>query len=205
VSSPNMDLAELLGRGAVAAAPRLLGMEILHETDDGVIGGRIVEVEAYTEQDPASHSFKIKKKPGGRNAAMFMEAGTVYVYFTYGMHYCMNIVCGVEGVGEAVLIRAIEPTEGVEQMWQNRYKQARPVGYVQKEFINLTSGPAKLVQALGVTKADNATSIFGEGRLLLRAGDPATNIVQTTRIGISEGKDMPWRWYDTDSPFVSKR
>jgi DNA-3-methyladenine glycosylase len=205
VSSPDMDLAELLKLGAAHAAPQLLGATIFHETDEGVIGGRIVEVEAYTEQDPASHSFKIKNKPGGRNAAMFMEAGTVYVYFTYGMHYCMNIVCGVPGVGEAVLIRAIEPSVGMEQMWRNRYKHSLPTDYPHKEFINLTNGPAKLVQALGVTKADNATSLFGASRLSLHIGDPITNIVQTTRVGISQAQDVPWRWYDADSPFVSKR
>jgi DNA-3-methyladenine glycosylase len=176
---------------ALVAAQNLLGWKLIHDSPDGVTTGYIVETEAYTMEDPASHTY------GGqtvRNAAMFEPAGTVYVYFTYGMHYCVNIVTGPKGHGQAVLLRALEPLEGIELM-----KQRRGIDKVEQ----LTNGPAKLVQALGITKAHYGTHL-DSGTLRLEPGFRPEEIVQATRIGIKKAIEQPWRFYIAGNKFVSK-
>lgn len=169
----------------------MLGWKLVHKTAEGITSGYIVETEAYNQDDPASHTFR---GPRGRNLPMFEEAGTVYVYFTYGMHYCFNLTAGSKGRGEAVLIRALEPLEGIELMQKRR-------GITDES--RLTNGPAKLAQALGITKAHSGEMI-NQNSLRLEPGFQPKEITQTTRIGIKKAVDQPWRFYVSDNSFVSK-
>jgi len=159
--------------------------------------GRIVEVEAYRgSEDPASHAFG---GPTRRNATMFGPPGHLYVYFTYGMHWCANAVCGPEGTGHAVLIRALAPVSGLPAM-----RAARPVGTTDR---NLTSGPAKLCQAFGITATqDGADLVTGKGGLTV-ADDgvpPPAQPGVSTRIGIRRAADLPWRFWVPGDPHVSR-
>lgn len=175
---------------SLAAAQSLLGWKFVHDSPEGTTSGYIVEAEAYDMHDPASHSYGGMR---GRNIPMYQRAGTVYVYFTYGMHYCVNIVTGPEGQGQAVLVRALEPLEGIELMKKRR-------GLTDER--QLTNGPAKLVQAMGITKLHNGTTL-GNG-LRLEPGIQIHEIVQTTRVGIKKAADQPWRFYAAHNRFVSK-
>lgn len=169
----------------------LLGARLTHRTPQGDISGIIVETEAYTQDDPASHTFRGQTL---RNGAMFEPGGTIYIYFTYGMHYCMNFVCGPKGVGEGVLIRALEPVEGIDLMKKNR--KLDDIG-------QLTNGPAKLVQALQVDMSYNGLAVDGSNISLILA-DERPNVVQTTRIGIRQGAKLQRRFYIEGNPYVSK-
>ena len=183
-------MKELL-KGSVTAAKNLLGWKLVNETPLGRVSGYIVETEAYDQTDPASHSFRGRTL---RTEPMFQKAGTIYVYFTYGMHFCVNIVTGPADHGQAVLIRALEPIEGIESMKRNRG--------TTNEF-QLTNGPAKLTQALGIDKSLNGTHI-DTGPLFLEPGIKPSRTVQTTRIGINQAIDQPWRFYIRDNLFVSR-
>jgi DNA-3-methyladenine glycosylase len=131
-------IPEILNLPAIDAAPRLLGCEITRLTPEGEVRLKIVETEAYHQDEPASHTFRGRTK---RTAPMFEAGGYLYVYFTYGMHYCLNIVTGQEGIGEAVLLRAAEPMAGIEVMKSYRKTD---------NLLNIASGPGKLAQALGI-------------------------------------------------------
>ncbi|HEX3793172.1 MAG TPA: DNA-3-methyladenine glycosylase [Acidimicrobiales bacterium] len=159
--------------------------------------GRIVEVEAYRGiEDPASHAYR---GPTPRTQIMFGEAGFLYVYFTYGVHWCANVVCGVDGVASAVLIRALAPVDGIEDM-----RLARPAARRDRD---LSNGPAKLCQALGITGSDNGTDLLTSGgavRLLDDGRPPPKRPGRGTRIGISVAVDKPWRWWVPGSEYVSK-
>jgi DNA-3-methyladenine glycosylase len=146
---------------------------------DGV-GGRIVETEAYHHEDPASHSFS---GPTPRNAAMFGPPGRAYVYRSYGIHALFNAVCEPEGVGAAVLVRALEPLDGVDLMHERRQ--------VPRE-LDLCSGPGKLSQALGIELTENGTSLTA-GPIAIEAGPPPSQLLEGTRIGITKAADLPWR------------
>lgn len=185
---------DFLAGPSVEVAPRLLGCHLVRELNGRRLVGRIVEVEAYSEEDEASHSFRGKTT---RTAVMFGPPGRLYVYFTYGMHYCANIVTGNEGYGAGVLLRAIEPIEGEEYMAVNRG------GMTGK---NLTNGPAKLAQALMIDLSMGGHNLH-EAPLQLVVQPPlaADSIVQTTRIGISKAADKPWRFYERGNPYVSKK
>jgi DNA-3-methyladenine glycosylase len=176
----------------LTAAREVLGWQLIHDSPEGKVAGIIVETEAYTMEDPASHSHRGETL---RNTAMFQEAGTIYVYFTYGMHYCVNIVTGEKGHGQALLIRALEPVEGIDLM-----KARRGID----DITQLTNGPAKLVQAMGITRAHSGNHL-DTGNLRLEPGITPHEIVQTTRIGIKKAIDQPWRFYIADNQFVSKR
>jgi DNA-3-methyladenine glycosylase len=143
----------------VEVARALLGCWLVVRHDTGWVGGRIVEAEAYTQDDPASHSYRGKTE---RNAAMFGAPGTAYIYLIYGVHECFNAVCQPEGVGEAVLIRALEPTVGLETMFQRR-------GGVH--WTQLCRGPGNLCRALGITRAFNGESLI-TGRIQIWQGEP---------------------------------
>ena len=184
---------EWLSGDVVAAAKRLLGCVIVRQTNGTQMVGKIVETEAYHQTDAASHSYKGKTP---RTDVMFGPPGHLYVYFTYGMHYCMNVVTGPEGEGSAVLIRAIEPLEGVAHMRHNRHN--RPDA-------ELTNGPAKLCQALAIDKTWNGHDLQ-EAPLQLCVRPPIADeaIVRSRRIGISQAVEKPWRFYIADNPFVSK-
>ena len=184
---------EWYARGAVEVAPRLLNKVLVA----GDTEGRIVEVEAYMGgDDPGSHAFRGRTR---RNATMFGPAGHLYVYFTYGMHWCANVVCGEEGVATAVLLRALAPLEGVEVM-----RVRRPAA---RRDVDLCSGPAKLCQALGVDGSfDGADLVTGrQGLLVVDDGTPPpAQPVRTSRIGVTAGGDRRWRWYVKGEPNVSK-
>jgi DNA-3-methyladenine glycosylase len=166
------------------------------------VGGRIVETEAYDPGDRSSHSFRGRT---ARNAVMFGPPGRLYVYFTYGMHFCSNIVCEAEGVGAAVLLRALEPTFGVEQMALRRGT---------REPRRLCSGPARLTQALAIGREANGLAVWDAPLAVLPRGAgevaghvarpaPAPRIVATPRIGVGENP-LPWRFIDADSLFLSR-
>jgi DNA-3-methyladenine glycosylase len=176
-------------------AQRLLGCELRRTLQDGyIIGGAIVEVEAYDQTDAASHSFRGITK---RTKIMFGPSGYSYVYFTYGMHYCMNIVVGPEGYGAAVLIRALQLTEGVEFARENR-----PPKLADEQLAN---GPAKLCQALLINKELNGHDLRKPPLELIGASEVSAGlIVNTTRIGISQEKDRLRRFYIKGNSYVSK-
>lgn len=183
-------MSKIVSIDAPQAAPLLLGWTLVYASPSGKISGRIVEVEAYTEDDPAAHSYRGKTE---RNKSLFEQGGTVYIYFTYGMHYCLNIAVGPKGSGQGVLIRAVEPVEGIDIMQRNRNKKD-----------NLTSGPAKLMQAFGIPKSLNGTSIF-DGPLRLMPGKAPGQVIATERIGIKKGQKALWRFYDAESPHLSRK
>jgi DNA-3-methyladenine glycosylase len=178
-----------------AIVARLLIGKILVSTKGGHrTSGRIVETEAYLGmEDEASHSWR---GPSARNSVMFGPAGHIYVYFIYGMHYCLNIVTGPPEVGEAVLLRALEPLEGLGAMQQRRGTELTS---------SLASGPAKLVQALGVDISDNGTALEGAEELWLEDDGTEQAVSSGPRIGISRSTHLPLRFWATGSPFVSKR
>lgn len=169
-----------------------------HESQPQTTVGRIVETEAYLSRgDPACHAARGMTK---RNAMMFGRAGTGYIYLIYGMHLCFNVVSGPIGKGEAVLIRALEPIEGIQIM------SARRGG--QKEN-NLCNGPAKLTQAMGMTLDHNGLDLR-KGPIKIFEKYPGLSlpkgrIITTTRIGISKGKELPLRFYLENSPHVSRK
>lgn len=182
----------VLNDPASQVAPRLLGCVLERTIDGKVLQARIVETEAYDQTDAASHSYKPMT---ARTEVMFGEAGYLYVYFTYGMHYCCNVVVGPKGHGSAVLIRAVEPLVGEDAMKINRHG---------RDGHNLTNGPAKVCQALGIDKNLNGHNLR-QAPLRLVINEPlgSREIVRTTRIGITKAKHMPWRFYVKASPFVS--
>lgn len=174
------------------AAKRLLGCELEREIDGVKVRVRIVETEAYDQTDAASHSYKGRTP---RTDIMFGPPGHLYVYFTYGMHYCCNVVVGEEGYGAAALIRAVEPIEGEEIMHERR---------PNKEGIELLNGPAKLCQALDIDKKLNGHDLSREPLRLLLRPQLGEGIAATARIGISQAKEIPWRFYIKNSPYVSR-
>jgi len=182
-----------LSQPSETVAPQLLGSLLVRTVNGRKLIARIVETEAYSQDDLASHSYRGKTE---RTAVMFGPAGFLYVYFTYGMHYCCNVVAGPEGRGEAVLIRAVEPLEGLDDMEVNRRGRTG---------IELTNGPAKACQALAIDKALNGHDLRA-GELVLEPQKPlkTDQIVQTTRIGISQAQDTPWRFYIRGNRYVSR-
>lgn len=185
-------------RHPAEVGPELLGKILVRELDGIRLSGRIVEVEAYSWDDPASHSFR---GPTERNKAMFGEPGHAYIYFIHGLHYCVNVTARFEAPAGGVLIRALEPLHGVETMQRLRGRQT---------LRDLTSGPAKLTQALSIDKMLYGTDMTEEGVLFI--GEPPeaesiarTDIVATARIGISQAIDVPWRFVLGESEFLSRR
>lgn len=187
-------LAEALAGPVLEVAPRLLGAVLRHETEDGAVAVRLTEVEAYAgEKDPGSHAYR---GPTPRNEVMFGPAGHLYVYFTYGMHYCCNVVVGNEGHASAVLLRAGEVIEGVDLA-----RARRRVGPDR----DLARGPARLCQALGIDLDDNGADL-GKGPLTLTLPDSAaapSRVRTGPRVGLRHAADHPWRFWLADEPTVS--
>jgi len=187
-----MDNLEILNSSVDKVAKRLLGCEFVREIDGKTIRVKIVETEAYDQTDAASHAYNGRTP---RADVMFGPAGHLYVYFTYGMHYCCNVVAGKEGYGAGVLIRAVEPIEGELTLEKRR---GGKVG------TNLTNGPAKLCQALGIDKRMNGHDLKKSPlKLIVRPATVTDQIVATTRVGISKAMDVKWRFYLVDNSYVS--
>ncbi len=184
VAKPMLDLR----RSPHEVAPELIGAALFV---DGV-GGTIVEVEAYDHEDPAGHGFGNRRT--ARNASMFLPGGHAYVYRSYGIHWCLNIVCDAEGVAGAVLVRALEPTHGLEEMVARR-------GLSDVRL--LCSGPGRLTQALAVTRAHDGLP-FDRPPFELRARTTPAELVIGPRIGITKAADLPWRYGLAGSRFVSR-
>ncbi|MDR1998051.1 MAG: DNA-3-methyladenine glycosylase [Candidatus Margulisbacteria bacterium] len=205
---------EFYTRPTIALARALLGKYLVYRD----CAARIVETEAYLfRNDPACHAYKGRTK---RNAAMFGPPGWTYVYLIYGMYYCLNVVSNKEGVGEAVLIRALEPALGLESMRKRRHlPDAAPNS---RALQNLCNGPGKLTQAFGLTKKHNACDLT-KGPLFIYAPEDfarefsaslpggagavrtaAINIQSSGRIGITQGRELQLRFFIKNNPFVSK-
>jgi DNA-3-methyladenine glycosylase len=178
---------EFFARSVHDVAPELVGCLLLV---DGV-GGRIVEVEAYDREDPASHGYRGRTP---RNRAMFGPPGHAYVYRSYGVHWCLNLVCGSEGVPEAALVRALEPTTGLERMRARR-------GVASDRL--LCSGPGRLCQALGVTGVDDGSALDRPPFQLLEA-EGVAELVRGPRVGITRAAERPWRYALAGSRFLSR-
>ncbi|MGZ4290379.1 MAG: DNA-3-methyladenine glycosylase [Gaiellaceae bacterium] len=179
---------EFFARSVHEVAPELIGAMLLV---DGV-GGRIVEVEAYDQDDPASHGFRGLT---ARTASMFGPPGHAYVYRSYGVHWCIKLVCAGEGRAEAALVRAVEPTRGLELMRERRGVERKGA---------LCSGPGKLCQALGISRAHDGLRLDRPPfELLAREAEPELAI--GPRVGITRAVDQPWRYGLAGSPFLSRR
>jgi len=183
---------EFFRRSPEIIAHELIGFHILHQVDGDWVGGLIVETEAYRSQDdPASHS---RSGVTPRCQSMFCDGGTLYVYSIHAK-YCLNLVTQCEGVGSAVLIRAIEPTTGVDSMQIRR-------GHVDP--FRLTRGPAMLCQAMNVTKLDDGIDGLESPKWrLFRSDRPQPDVGCGPRIGISQGRELPLRFFERNNPFVS--
>jgi DNA-3-methyladenine glycosylase len=180
---------------AVELAPKLLGKVVKYRDCAGII----VETEAYTT-DPASHAFTITP----RSQIMRDTYGSWYVYFTYGMHFCANVTTNKDRVG-AVLIRAVEPIEGIEKMVERRGGSARgKKAHTVKSAKNLTNGPAKFCKAFGITTAENGMPVAGDFAIYDAPELAKEEIGISGRIGISKGIELPWRFYIKGNKFVSR-
>ncbi len=182
-------------RNTAVVAFELIGNILTFAQSGKIFQGRIVETEAYFgTKDPASHAFR---GPTPRTKVMFGPPGFSYVYFTYGNHHCLNVVTEKESIAGAVLIRALEPLSEIEAMKRNRR---------MNDIHNLTNGPGKLAQAFGITREDSGKDLTSESFCITAPEETQTlSISVTTRIGISRAKEMPYRFYLSESPFVSCR
>jgi DNA-3-methyladenine glycosylase len=178
---------EFFARSVHDVAPELIGATLLV---DGV-GGTIVEVEAYDQEDPASHGYAGRT---ARTASMFGPPGHAYVYRSYGVHWCLNLVCARDGIAQAVLVRALEPTDGLERMCERR-------GLDEPRL--LCSGPGRLCQALGVTREHDGLAL-DEPPFELRARAQEPDVRAGPRVGITRAADYPWRYVLAGSRFVSR-
>ncbi len=182
-------------RDAHIVARELLGGILHHKVNGVMISGRIIETEAYDQNEAACHGYRGITE---RTAPLFGLAGFSYVYFTYGMHYCFNVVTGKEGHGAAVLVRALEPLEGKEEMYKRRAKA--------ESDRDLLSGPAKLCQALGIDKTQNKIDLLESDTLYLSKGTihQSETVAVTARIGITQARELPWRFFIEGNHFVSR-
>jgi DNA-3-methyladenine glycosylase len=185
---------EFYNRHTLKVARELLGKYLVVNQNGSKLSGKIVETEAYLgPYDPASHAYRGLTD---RNKIMFGKPGYSYVYFTYGMYYCLNFITEKEGFPAAVLIRALEPKEGIERMRRRRCKE---------KIEDLTSGPGKLCQAMGIDKSLYGVDLAGKTIYVEERDEQAGKTVSANRIGINKGKEKKWRFYIKDSRFVSKK
>ena len=182
-------------------AKDLLGKILVKKEGSSILAGRIVEVEAYDGNiDEAAHTFIGKTT---RNEIMFNEGGYFYVYFTYGAHFCCNVVTGKKDHGTAVLIRAIEPIKGINKMIKNRFGRKL---LNEKERFNLTSGPGKVCQAMGINRSHYGADLTLDKIFIIDAPKLKKNMmVVTKRVGIKKSVNLPWRFYIKENPYVSRK
>jgi DNA-3-methyladenine glycosylase len=181
-------------RPTILVAIDLLGKTLLHNIPKGKVAGKIVEAEAYLgEIDLACHAFYGKTQ---RSKIFWGNSGIAYVFINYGIHYCFNAITEEPNVAGCVLIRALEPIEGISIMKENRKTD---------DLLSLTNGPGKLTQALGITLKNNGVDLTQEDLLILDNGENDFDIIVTSRIGISKAKNEPLRFYINNNPFVSYR
>ena len=178
---------DFFARSVHEVGPELVGATLLVDR----VGGVIVEVEVYDREDPASHGFRGRTE---RNAAMFGPPGTAYVYRSYGIHWCLNLVCEDEGVPAAVLLRALEPTNGIERMIERRGLE---------ELRLLCAGPGRLCQALGVTRAHDGLPL-DRAPFDLRAPREEPDVIAGPRVGIARAAELPWRYGLAGSRYLSR-
>lgn len=184
-------------RPTLKVLENLIGKVLVRKSEEGMSSGVIVEAEAYTgEDDPASYAFSGRTK---RSEIMYGPPGRAFIHFTYGMHHMLNLVTEREEFPAAILIRALEPSEGISLMKKRRQTE---------ELINLCSGPAKICQAFGIDRSHNGVSVFSSrSPLFIKEGERREKrkeeLIWTSRIGIGEGKDRLWRAYLKGSPFIS--
>ncbi|WP_343231723.1 DNA-3-methyladenine glycosylase [Tissierella simiarum] len=197
---------EFYSRDTITVAKELLGKILVHDVDGQLIKGKIVETEAYLGLiDKAAHSYGGKKTK--RLEAMYSIPGTSYIFFIYGMYYCFNVVTRETGIPEAVLVRGIEPVEGIDKMSNNRFgKNYEDLTNYQKK--NLTNGPGKLSIAFNLDKSLDKEDLCGNRLYISEGEEEKIDIVETTRIGIDyaeEAKDWKLRFYIKNNAFVSKK
>lgn len=188
-------------RELLRVAKDLLGKIIVKYDNDFILAGKIVEVEAYHgDIDEAAHSYGGMTK---RTEIMFEEGGYLYVYFTYGAHHCCNVVTGKKGQGTAVLVRAVEPVSGIDSMIKNRFRRKLKN---EKEISNLTSGPGKVCQAFGIDRSHSGIDLTG-GKIFILENTriPNKEIGVSKRIGITKSKELPWRFFIKDNPYLSRK
>lgn len=193
--------AAFFQRDVLIVARELLGQTFVSRSNGKILSGLIVEVEAYDGSiDEAAHSFRGKTP---RNEVMFEAGGLLYVYFTYGVHFCANIVTGNCGEGKAVLLRGIEPINGIKQMMINRFGRT---SVSDKESKNLTNGPGKICQAFGINKEHNGIDLSGGRFFVLKNTNIEKNKVGISkRIGITKSVDLPWRFFIKNNLYVSHK
>jgi DNA-3-methyladenine glycosylase len=187
-------------RPTLKVAKELLGKYLVIQKDGHLLSGKIVETEAYIGfKDPASHAYRGMTP---RNKVMFGNPGYAYVYLTYGMHHCLNLVTEKKGYPAAVLIRALQPAEGIELMKKRRGRQS--TGSKFGNIKDLTSGPAKLCQALGIDRNLNGADLYSDMIYVEDRGEEVGKIASSSRIGINEGKKKNWRFFIENNEFVSR-
>lgn len=181
-------------RPAPVVARHLLGRELVEVRGASLVVARIVEAEAYQQDDPASHSYRGRT---ARTEVMFGPPGHLYVYFSYGVHWCMNVVTGRHGEGSAVLLRAAEPLEGLDVM------RARRGGASARL---LCAGPGRLTRALAVDRSLNGMDLVAGDQLWIGRGRPVPDdhVVVSERVGVTVARDRPWRFFESGNPFVSR-
>lgn len=188
-------------RAVLIVARDLLGKLLVTTEGNKLLSGRIIEVEAYDGKiDRAAHSYIGKTE---RNEVMFREGGFFYVYFTYGVHHCCNVVTGKKDHGAAVLIRAVEPVDGIEIMAKRRFGKQK---LNEKELINLTNGPGKICEAFGFTLKHSGIDLTGTKIFL--ADRPKLNKIKigiSERIGITKSKELKWRFFEIGNPYLSRK
>ncbi len=200
------DVRQSLGRPALTVAPEILGWRLSHTTDDGTVTVELTEVEAYEGlDDPASHAYRGRTR---RNAVMFGPAGHLYCYFSYGMHWCANLVCGSEGLAAAILLRAGRVVEGVDLARERRGAVADREGGVGERRgavadRDLARGPARLTTALGLGRPEDGADLLGQGPVRLRPVRGERSVSQGPRVGVSRAAARPWRFWLTGDETVS--
>lgn len=198
---------EFYNRDSVTVAKELLGKYLVHIVEEEKLVGKIVEVEAYMgPTDKAAHSYNNRRTE--RNEIMYGGPGFSYVYIIYGMYNCMNVVVEQPGKPQAILIRGLEPIEGLEVM--SKFRHGKSYEELSKrEIIGLTSGPGKLCKAFNIDRSHNGLDLCGDELYIVEENEKSVfETVSTTRINIDyaeEAKDFPWRFYIKDNPYVSKK